>query len=247
METLRKIRKAALLMRSAGGRADLVHTLGLRSRQEEKAERYLEKLGVSRYLTQGYPGENPMHRNKAYDLANLHRIVRELRPRIVIEFGCGFSTLAIAHALRMNSGKNGKDGRLYVVEAVEKWASNVRGKLSDLSEWVEIRVSEPRVLLVDGQVCHVFANLPNVRPDFIYLDGPDPKDVTGNINGLTISGCTFVCSADPCLYEWSFYPGFQMLVDGRFSNVEFLKRNLKRDYRIKSSALHNNTLFELIR
>lgn len=247
MEILRKIRKAALLLRSAGGRADLIHTLGLRSRQEEKAERYLEKSGVSRYLVMGYSDEGPVTRAKAYDLANLHKIVRRLRPSVVIEFGCGFSTIAIAHALKINSENTGKVGRLYVVEAVEKWASNVRRKLSDLSGWVEIRVAKPTALLLDGQVCHVFADLPNVRPDFIYLDGPAPEDVMGNINGLTASGLTFACSADPCLYEWGFYPGFQMLVDGRFSNVEFLKRNLKRDYRIKSSALHNNTLFELIR
>lgn len=134
MEILRKIRKATLLVRSAGGRADLVHTLGLRSRQEEKTERYLEKLGVSRYLIKGYPDECPLNRNKAYDLANLHRIVRRLRPRVVIEFGCGYSTLAIAHALKTNSEKHGRAGRLYVVEAVERWASNVREKLSDLSD-----------------------------------------------------------------------------------------------------------------
>ena len=247
MEILRKIPLATLLLRSAQGRAALTQALGLRSRQEEKAERYLEKFGVSRYLTKGYPDEGPLNRNKAYDLANLHRIVRRLRPSVVIEFGCGYSTLAIAHALKANSKRTGKVGRLYVVEAVERWASNVRGKLSDLSDFVEIRVSKLTAFLLDGQVCHVFADLPDVRPDFIYLDGPQPSDATGNINGLTPGGLVFPCAADPCFYEWGFYPGFQMLVDGRDTNVGFLKKNLKRDYRIKSSALHNNTLFELIR
>ncbi len=246
MEILRKMRVAVILLRS--DRAALTQALGLRSRKEEKAERYLQELGVQRYLVKGYPDENPLHRTKAYDLANLHRIVRRLRPAVVIEFGCGYSTLALAHALKFNSEKTGKVGRLYVVEAVEKWASNVRKKWSDLADWVEIRVSELKVHSFNGQVCHVFADLPNVRPDFIYLDGPDVKGhPTGSINGLTPSGMVFPCAADPLLYEWSFYPGFEMLVDGRYANVEFLKRNFRRDYRIKSSALHNNTLFRLIR
>jgi hypothetical protein len=245
MDFLRKIRTARSLFRS--DRAGVVAALGLGDRPNAKAVRYLEKTGVSRYLTKGLSDEGPVTSVKAYDLANLHRIVRRLRPKVVIEFGCGFSTLAIAHALKANSERTGKVGRLYVVEAGEKWASNVRGKLLDLSDWVEIRASEPRAFLLGGQLCHVYADLPNARPDFIYLDGPDPRDVIGNINGLTISGLQFACSADPLLYEWGFYPGFQMLVDGRFTNVEFLKKNLKRDYKIKSSALHSNTLFELVR
>lgn len=245
MEIFRKIGVARMLFRS--DRSALTQRLGLRSREEESAVRYLEREGVARYFAKGAPDEGPANLNKAYDLANLHRIIRRLRPTVVIEFGCGFSSLAMGHALKMNAAQTGKKGKLHVVEAVEKWADNVRGKLADLSDFIEIRHSQPKSLLLGAQVCHVYADLPNVRPDFIYLDGPDVKDVKGSINGLTAAGLQYACAADPCLYEWGLYPGFQMLVDGRYANVEFLKQNLKREYRVTSSALHNNTLFELIR
>ncbi len=244
VEILRKIRIARMLFRS--DRSSLTQRLGLRSREEEKAVAYLEREGVTPYLTQGAPEEGPANLNKAYDLANLHRIILRLKPRVVIEFGCGFSSLAMGHALKLNATR-GKVGRLYVVEASEKWAENVRGKMFDLAPYVEITHSQPELIQVGTQLCHIYSRLPDVRPDFIYLDGPDPNDVAGNARGITAAGLQYACAADPCLYEWGFYPGFQMLVDGRFTNVEFLKRNLKRQYRIVSSAMHNNTLFELIR
>ena len=245
MDVLRKIRAGVTLFR--GDRATLAQLMGVPVPGQQRAERYLEGTGATSYFKKGYADEFGLSRTKAYDVANLHKIVCRLRPKTILEFGCGFSTLAMAHALKMNRDSTGKGGKLFVVEAVEKWADNVRGKLGDLEEFVEIRTSEPRICQLNGHVCHTYVNLPNVRPDFIYLDGPDPKDVTGDINGISIAGLKFVCAADPLLYEWGFYPGFQMLVDGRFANVEFLKKNLKRKYRIRSSAVHSNALFTLIR
>src|SRR4051812_12800736 len=99
IEFLRKLQQARRLFRS--DRAGLTHALGLAGGGEARAQRYLDSLGVTPYLTHGVPGENKMSEHKAYDLMNLHRIVRRLRPRVVIEFGCGYSTLAIAHGLRM--------------------------------------------------------------------------------------------------------------------------------------------------
>ena len=138
--------------------------------------------------------------------------------------------------------------QVFSVDTSREWIGATKERLPEsLAGRVHLQYSEVEIGAFDGRLCHYYKNLPDIVPDFIYLDGPDVRDVTGNVNGLTASGLVFPCAADPCFYEWGLYPGFQMLVDGRFANVEFLKKNLKRDYKIRSSALHNNTLFELIR
>jgi hypothetical protein len=212
------------------------------------ALRYLDTWGITKYLVVGANAEFGMSGVKAIDLRNLHRLVRELRPANIIEFGCGYSTLAIAHALQMNEIEEGKIGKLYVIEASEAWADNVRKKLQSFEKYVEIRVEKPELITLDGQLCHAFPNLPNIRPDLIYLDGPDVADVRGQYRGLSFEGMgKFACSADPLFYEWFIYPGFKMVVDGRYTNVEFLRHNFRRKFRVTRNWLHDYTLFELIK
>jgi hypothetical protein len=99
----------------------------------------------------------------------------------------------------------------------------------------------------NGQLCHYYVNLPDIVPDFIYLDGPDPKDVNGDINGLSFK-CDerTVMAADILLMEPTLLPGTFILVDGRTNNARFLERNLLRNFRIKCNKESDVTFFELI-
>ena len=71
-------------------------------------------------------------------------------------------------------------------------------------------------------------------PDFIYLDGPSPKDVTGKIRGLSFQ-CDerTVMSGDLLLMESTFLPGVFILVDGRTNNARFLERHFVMGLRSK--------------
>ena len=139
----------------------------------------------------------------AIDLALLHRAVLKRRPKVVLEFGVGFSTLVLGHALRQVGG------HLWTVDASQQWLDNTRAKLTD----------EP-VTLVHSAVevtgmCHRYVDLPDITPELIYLDGPNRRDIPG-WNGPPIS-------ADVLHYLPRLQPGCLLVIDARFVNVEYLK------------------------
>jgi hypothetical protein len=99
---------------------------------------------------------------------------------------------------------------------------------------------------IDLQVCHFYLNLPDIVPDFVYLDGPTPSSVQGEINGLSFSNPKrTVMSGDILKYESTLLPGFFMIIDGRTNNARFLQRMLKRSYDVNYHDLANVTTFEL--
>ena len=85
----------------------------------------------------------------------------------------------------------------------------------------------------NGRACHLYDRLPDVVPDLVYLDGPDPADVRGDVNGLSFGiPERTVMSADLLVMEPTLLPGTVVVVDGRESNTRFLLRNLQRPVRV---------------
>ena len=177
------------------------------------------------------------------DLARIYRLIRQRKPFTVLEFGIGFSTSVIAFALLKNKRewdalvhkpkvRNRHMFKLFSVDTSEKWINHTRELLqSDVKDIVEFTHSEVEIGTFNGQICHYYSKLPDIVPDFIYLDGPHPKEVKGNIRGLSFQ-CDerTVMSADLLAMEPMFLPGTFILVDGRTNNVRFLQNNFKRDY-----------------
>ena len=107
-------------------------------------------------------------------------------------------------------------------------------------------VSGVSVRKYNESVCHVYDLLPDVVPDFIYLDGLDPADAEGSVSGITFKNLRrTVMAADPLLSESTLLPGFYTLVDGRSNNARFLERELKRDYEVHYDPEADVTTFEL--
>lgn len=211
---------------------------------QRKARRYLEDQGVLDLIVTGRTDEiEPVW----FDLCHLHRLIRRRKPKTVLEFGIGFSTIVIAHALQAN-GK----GHLWSVDSDQQWIDNLIPKIPEsLRARITIRHSEVHAAEYDGQLCHYYDTLPNVVPEFVYLDAPATWDVKGTVRGLT-----FVpedvewrpqVSADLLLYESSLPGRFFLLIDGRKLNVEFLYRNLKRNYRVHWNRTLQFATFELVR
>ena len=202
-------------------------------------------------------GNNPIKINSV-DLARIHRLIIQRRPFTTLEFGTGFSTLVIAHALKQNKQafegnsnkpelKNPPSFLHYSVDANEFWLNNTQKMLpSELNEFVVFCHSSCEVVLFNGQLSHQYTNLPDIDPQFIYLDGPDPNDVKGKINGLTFSNSTrTVMSSDLLMMESIFTPGVFILVDGRTNNARFLQRNFQRNYDMVHYPETDVTTFEL--
>ncbi|PIS12082.1 MAG: hypothetical protein COT73_00335 [Bdellovibrio sp. CG10_big_fil_rev_8_21_14_0_10_47_8] len=224
-------------------------TLFINSLVERKFRKTgLEEL-LSRYgrLDQNKDYEFFLSGHKKRDSLYLYGHVSQKDGQDVVEFGSGISTIVMAYAIQQR--KNGPKHKVYAVEADAKWATLVQNALKELnlSEYAEVMVSTPRLTNFDGQACSFFDKLPNASPSLIYLDGPDPRSVEGDVHGLSMSALRFMVQADILLYEWSLYAGSKIIVDGRLHNLRFLQKNLKRQYKVRRNYFANVSTLQLIR
>ena len=104
--------------------------------------------------------------------------------------------------------------------------------------------------------------MPNVSPNLIYLDGPCNFDVSGNIHGLSFQSKPIkknyspneeifynynnnsrrIVAADPLLYESTAPADFFIFTDRRYTNANFLEKNLKYNYKIKKDISLGGTI-----
>ena len=192
------------------------------------------------------------------DLVRLHKTIRERKSFTVLEFGLGYSTLVMADALAKNERdyqaiedkpelRNNHLFEIHSVDASAEWIESLSEKIPDhLKSRISITCSDVEIGTFQGQICHYYKKVPNVIPDFIYLDGPAPKDVKGDINGMNFQiDERTVMSGDLLLMEPTFLPGTFIHVDGRTNNCRFLQNNFRRNYLINWNKEGDCTTFEL--
>ena len=195
------------------------------------------------------------------DLYRLHRLIRSRKAFNVLEFGLGYSTIVMADALKKNSDEyyalkepvkvRIRDPfQVYSVDASQYWIEHFHNQYADFPsiDRVHVSYSSCQIGEHNGQICHFYNNIPNVIADFIYLDGPSPNDVEGQVNGIEFADCheRTVMSGDLLKLEPTFLPGTMILVDGRTNNARFLANNFKRKYTMTFSEVHDTTAFELL-
>lgn len=197
------------------------------------------------------------------DLYSLYVKVRENKVVAIIEFGSGWSTLAMAKALdenRINHSeyvmqniRHPNPFKLMTVDSSSIFQNLALSRIPiDLSETEIIPViSEARMTTVNGQICHVFDFIPPFTADFIYLDGPDCDQVIGDINGFSVRfgskeySYGLPMAADLILLEPYFWPGTLLVTDGRGGNANFLKNNFKRNWLYRYDEETDQHLFRL--
>jgi len=193
------------------------------------------------------------------DLVRIHKLIRTRMSFTVMEFGVGFSTIIIADALKKNKKdweqldpipkiRNRFQFQSYSVDTSKEWIDKTKERIpEDLIPYTNFHYSTVSMGLHQGQMCHFYDSLPDIVPDFIYIDGPDPQAVQGSINGMTFQ-CQerTVMSGDLLLMEPILIPGTFVLLDGRTNNARFLKNNLKRTYKHNWDRDGDVTTFELI-
>lgn len=231
--------------------------------REQGLDRYLDLSAADPAFADPYAmvrlGSLPPAPADVADLARLHRLVRSRRSFTVLEFGVGHSTVVLADALAKNRAdwdglatkpaiRNRFMFQLFTVDASEKWLEQTRTKFPEpLREHVTFHHSTVKIGTHHGMLCHFYENLPDIVPDFIYLDGPDPKDVRGSINGLSFQ-CDerTVMAADLLLMEPTLLPGTFIIVDGRTNNARFLARNFQRTFETVWDRDGDVTTMELV-
>lgn len=189
--------------------------------------------------------EKKIYKPDLQDLYRLHQLII-LNKRInVLEYGTGWSTLVILHALKLNEIKLKNQARflrfkkkfsLTVVNNEKKYNTISKKRINNFFNNKKINVdfcfSENLMTTHNGRICSYFRKHPTVNPDFIYIDGPDQFKIKGKINNLTIANYEMMpMNSDPLTYENFLTPGTIILFDGRTANARFLKNNFQRDWR----------------
>ena len=243
-----------------------------RSNQYQQHRSYIESEGLDRLLNFE---ENKDYKKGVFDavsgqmgtpfppepndLCRLHKLIRTRRCFTILEFGLGYSTIVMADALQKNEEdwinlpqkpeiRNRFMFQLFSVDASKDWIDTARNRCPrHLVNRVHLHSSEVEIGTYNGQLCHYYKDLPDIVPDFIYLDGPSAKDVKGSINGMSFQ-CEerTVMSADLLLMESTFLPGTFIIVDGRTNNARFLERHFTRHYEVKWDREGDVTTFELM-
>lgn len=201
----------------------------------------------------------PPELNKLYFL---HQFIL-LNKRInILEFGSGWSSVIFSHSLNQNKNKynnivNNKIRRvdpfkLLIIETYKKFIKYSENKIirnlgSKINNY-KFLLSKVQMTSYDGNICTEYLKLPLFSPDFIYLDGPDQRNVLKKINGITTNYTDFFpMSCDLLKIEFFLIPGTILIVDGRGANADFLKKNFKRKWKyqyIKEVGHHIFTLNE---
>lgn len=115
---------------------------------------------------------------KYMDVWALYTHVRRTKPAVVVECGAGFSTLAMAWAVRDNHITDGVPGRLYALDDARDYLQNVvTPELpARVRDYVEIIPSPVMFHEYKGNGLRYegisYQSMPDIQPDFVYVDGP---------------------------------------------------------------------------
>lgn len=192
------------------------------------------------------------------DLLRLHYFIRTRRVTTVLEFGVGFSTAVMAHAVHLNSRDHSETVRrdlrranafeVHSVDESGKWFAVAASRAdADTRQHIAFLQSEVLMTTFAGRICTEYERLPNICPDFIYMDAPAQTPVRGHQSGITTDHPDRLpMSCDLLKIEHFLLPGTLVVVDGRSANARFLKCNFQREWAYLHDPVEDFHLFELL-
>ncbi|NWG23301.1 MAG: hypothetical protein HXY30_02610 [Pseudorhodoplanes sp.] len=220
----------------------------------QRAESELKAAGYDA-LFSSQPGD-PIPPNFS-DLWLLWQATIAAKPSLILEYGSGYSTYLFARTLQ----KLGR-GKVISVELGRQWRELSAARLdAETSPFAEFISPSPSVRIVSalvpgggidwykkkssvprriGMVTIAFPELYGLRPDFIFLDGPQASQVSGYVDSETNEPLAPIVS-DPLVFEKAKPPA--ICVDGRREQCAFLDANLAADYRREIHEAQRFTFF----
>lgn len=191
---------------------------------------------LSRKMDLGFLAGRPPH-GYAPDFSDfwfLYQLVRERKPRCILEFGSGSSTVVLAKALYDNNlERPGAKGYLHSIDDKRYWADVTQSIMPPfLRDVCEVRHVPTAEIEHEGALCWRHTRLPDVVPDMIYLDGPSfTKERQIAVDILDM--------------EHKLPAGCILIIDGRARNTAFLRKHLSRPFRFRERTWHKTTIATL--
>jgi hypothetical protein len=189
------------------------------------------------------------------DLYYLYCLTRQSAAVSVLEFGSGWSTLAFAKAIEENR-KSMVDGykvrhpnpfKVMSIEASGHWMGVTLSRCpAILRKLIIPQVTAPKLIELHGSYVSVYERIPPFTPDIIYLDGPDPEQVTGSIDGyFSLERHGLPMSADILRIEPHLWPWTLIVTDGRTANARYLQANMQRNWQYLHDPFGDRATFRL--
>lgn len=189
------------------------------------------------------------------DLYFLYSEVREKACLSVLEFGSGWSTFALAQALTENqammsalySVRHPNAFQMMTIDASADWLEIAVNRLTpEQRRLVRPVATTPRLYDYFGTYATLYDDIPSFAPDLIYLDGPDPEQVEGTVDGFKLAETHGLpMNADLLRMENHFWPGTMIITDGRTSNARFLANRFTRNWESLHDPFGDRTIFRL--
>jgi hypothetical protein len=188
------------------------------------------------------------------DLIRLHYLITSRKVTTILEFGVGASTAVFDNALSENKKLYSK----YVSNNLRRANAFECHSVDNQKKWIDIskqkyktkntfyHFSQCRMSMFNNRICSLYDKLPDICPDFIYLDGPNQDSVLGDVNGISTRALDRLpMAADILCIEHFLLPGTLIVVDGRTANARFLRVNLQRNWKYSYVQNFDQHFFEL--
>ncbi len=203
------------------------------------------------------PAETTPYAPDWTDLVRLHRLILERKVTTVLEFGCGYSTVVMAHALGINRERHGEyvaanlrranAFELHAVDDVREYVDATNERLDAAGFVPGVQYSGVAMTSFNSRICTEYDELPNICPDLIYLDGPSQHSAEGDVGGIhTRHADRLPMACDILQIEHFLLPGTLIVVDGRAANARFLRCNLQRAWRYEWDVEADVHTFEMV-
>jgi len=225
---------------------------------QKKLEKYFIDLGLKNLVIQSKRRDqkvNELITKNVYkpeldDLYRISELIKLNKRTTVLEFGSGWSSLIISIAMMLNQKKystkikelrRNNPFEVFIIDNEKKYYLITKNRIKNFfnkikknkffEKNIHISYSECKMDEIHGYYATVYKKIPLCNPDFIYLDGPDQFNVKGLINNFTTAHLDMMPMVSDILkIEFYLTPGTIILSDGRGANVEFLRKNFKRNW-----------------
>jgi hypothetical protein len=231
----------------------------------EEAADYLKSNGLSQVVEASRGGELDVNEKletrvpfkpDLIDLCRLHRFVIENKRTTILEFGTGWSTWVFADALSKLKLKYADDVRelrrnnpfeLHVVDDEAEFIHIAESRIPEQIKDIVMFYEKAAIMgTFDDRICTFYESLPNVSPDFIYVDGPNQFNVKGDISGWSTRHKDMMpMTGDLLRIEHFLTPGTIVVFDGRAANARFFGSNIQRGWDYQYDADYDQHVFVL--
>ena len=110
---------------------------------------YLKDQGLDKLINNDKTNNSNRIKPKYDDLIRLHKLILKRKPKIILEFGVGWSTIVIADAIN----KTKENSILYSVDASKEWLKRTKKLIpKKLKKFIIFHQSDVHIDIINGQI-----------------------------------------------------------------------------------------------